>query len=70
MLALGLTGFAFFAELSFEYVTRGDVSSFIGRTDIWKFAIQKIEQRQLLGWSFEAEGENMKAREFTIWWGP
>ncbi len=52
------------------YLTRGDVSSLGGRTDIWKFAIEKIEQSPLIGYGFEVEGEIMKARDFPIWWGP
>jgi O-antigen ligase len=70
ILALGVIGFALATQLNPEYLTRGDVSSLTGRTDIWNFAIEKIKQRPLLGWGFEVEGEIMKARDFPIWWGP
>jgi len=53
-----------------EYLTRGDVTSLTGRTDIWKFAIEKIKQRPLSGYGFEVEGEIMKAHDFPLWWGP
>ena len=70
ILALGVVGFSLVTQLDPEYLTRGDVYSLTGRTDIWKFAIEKIKQRPMLGWGFEVEGEIMKARDFPIWWGP
>jgi O-antigen ligase len=68
--ALGVAGLALVAQLNPQYLTRGDVSSLTGRTDIWSFTIEKIKQRPLFGWGFEVEGEIMKARDFPIWWGP
>ena len=68
--ALGIVGFILVAQLNPEYLDRGDVASLTGRTDIWKFAIEKIEQRPLIGYGFEVEGEIMKAHDFPIWWGP
>jgi O-antigen ligase len=68
--ALGIVGFILVAQLNPEYLDRGDVASLTGRTDIWKFAIDKIKQRPLFGYGFEVEGEIMKARDFPIWWGP
>jgi O-antigen ligase len=70
IVALGVVGFCLVTQLDSEYLTRGDVTSLTGRTDIWKFAIEKIKQRPMLGWGFEVEGEIMKARDFPIWWGP
>jgi O-antigen ligase len=70
ILVVGVVGFGLVAQLNPEYLTRGDVTSLTGRTDIWKFAIEKIKQRPLLGYGFEVEGEIMKARDFPIWWGP
>jgi len=70
ILALAVMAFALLTQLNPEYLTRGDVSSLGGRTDIWKFAIAKIEQSPLIGYGFEVEGEIMKARDFPIWWGP
>lgn len=70
IVALGVVGFILVAQLNPEYLNRGDVTSLTGRTDIWKFAIQKIEQRPLIGYGFEVEGEIMKAHDFPIWWGP
>jgi len=70
IVALGVVGFILVAQLDPEYLNRGDVTSLTGRTDIWKFAITKIEQRPLIGYGFEVEGEIMKAHDFPIWWGP
>ncbi len=70
ILALAVVAFALLTQLNPEYLTRGDVSSLGGRTDIWKFAISEIEQSPLIGYGFEVEGEIMKARDFPIWWGP
>ena len=70
IVALGVVGFILVAQVNPEYLNRGDVTSLTGRTDIWKFAIQKIEQRPLIGYGFEVEGEIMKAHDFPIWWGP
>ena len=70
IVALGVVGFIIVAQLDPEYLNRGDVTSLTGRTDIWQFAIQKIEQRPLIGYGFEVEGEIMKAHDFPIWWGP
>jgi len=70
IVALGVVGFILVAQLNTEYLDRGDVASLTGRTDIWKFAIEKIRQRPLIGYGFEVEGEIMKAHDFPIWWGP
>jgi O-antigen ligase len=70
ILALAAVSFVLLTQLNPAYLTRGDVSSLGGRTDIWKFAITKIEQSPLIGYGFEVEGEIMKAHDFPIWWGP
>jgi O-antigen ligase len=70
ILVLAALSFALLTQLNSAYLTRGDVSSLGGRTDIWKFAISKIEQSPLIGYGFEVEGEIMKAHDFPIWWGP
>ena len=70
ILALAAVSFVLLTQLNPAYLTRGDVSSLGGRTDIWKFAITKIEQSPLIGYGFEVEGEIMKAHDFPVWWGP
>jgi len=70
ILVVGAVGFLMVTQLDPEYLTRGDVTSLTGRTDIWNFAIEKIRQRPLLGYGFEVEGQIMQARDFPIWWGP
>lgn len=49
-----------------EYVTRGEVTSFTGRTDIWKYVVHTIEQRPLTGWGYEVEGELFQNRDFPL----
>ncbi|HVB55188.1 MAG TPA: O-antigen ligase family protein [Candidatus Acidoferrales bacterium] len=70
IVVLGVVSVGLVSQLNPKYLTRGNVSSLTGRTEIWRFAIEKIEQRPLFGWGFEVEGEIMKARDFPIWWGP
>lgn len=70
ILAVSVAGYILVAQLDPEYLDRGDVASLTGRTDIWKFAVEKIKQRPLIGYGFEVEGEILKARDFPIWWGP
>jgi O-antigen ligase len=70
ILAVSMAGYILVAQLDPEYLDRGDVTSLTGRTDIWKFAVEKIKQRPLIGYGFEVEGEILKARDFPIWWGP
>ena len=67
IMVVGVVGFIVMAQLNPEYLTRGDVTSLTGRTDIWQFAIEKIKQRPLLGYGFEVEGQIMQARDFPIW---
>jgi len=70
ILLVGVVGFIAVKSIDPEYLTRGDVTSLTGRTDIWDFAIEKIKQRPLLGYGFEVEGQIMMAHDFPIWWGP
>jgi hypothetical protein len=70
ILVAGVVGYTLVAQLDPEYLTRGDVTSLTGRTDIWNFALEKIKQRPLLGYGFEVEGQIMQAHDFPIWWGP
>jgi O-antigen ligase len=62
--------FAIATQVDTHYFTRGDVSTLTGRTEVWKFAIQKIKERPLTGWGFEVEGQVMQSKYFPIWWGP
>jgi O-antigen ligase len=68
--ALGVAGFSLVNFVNPEYLNRGDVASLTGRTDIWKFAVEKIKQRPLIGYGFEVEGQILQAHDFPIWWGP
>jgi len=50
-----------------EYVTRGEVTSFTGRTDIWKYTVHAIKERPLTGWGYEVEGQIFQNRDFPFW---
>jgi O-antigen ligase len=69
-LAAALVAFAVATLVTPDYFTRGEVSTLTGRTDVWKFAVQEIKQRPLLGWGFEVEGQILQSKYFPIWWGP
>jgi O-antigen ligase len=69
-LAFVVLGFALARQLNSEYFIRGDVSTLTGRTDVWRFSIQKIKERPLIGWGYEVEGEIFKSKYFPVWWGP
>jgi len=69
-LAAALLLFAVATQVAPDYFTRGEVSTLTGRTDVWKFAVQKIKERPLLGWGFEVEGQIFQSKYFPMWWGP
>jgi O-antigen ligase len=52
-----------------SYVNR-DVSSFTGRSDIWAFTIDQIEQRPLFGYGYDVEGAILDDKHFPLWYGP
>ena len=56
--------------VSSDYISRGEVSTLTGRSDIWRFAIKKIEERPITGWGYEVEGQILQDVHFPIWWGP
>ncbi len=53
-----------------EYLSRGNVSTLTGRTDVWEFAISQIKERPLLGYGYEVSGAILQSRYFPVWWGP
>jgi hypothetical protein len=69
-LAGGVLMFAVATQVAPYYFTRGEVSTLTGRTDVWKFAVQEIKQRPLLGYGFEVEGQILQSKYFPVWWGP
>jgi O-antigen ligase len=52
------------------YLNRGDVASLTGRTDIWEYSLEQIEESPILGYGYEVEGEIYQFRHFPLWWGP
>lgn len=69
LVALGAGGVSILSSDSLQYISRGDVTTLTGRTDIWHFTIQKIEERPLLGYGYEVEGQIFQDREFPLWEG-
>lgn len=53
-----------------SYVTRGDVGTLTGRTDMWAYVIEKVWERPLLGYGYEVGGAIFDNRNFTLWYGP
>ena len=46
------------------YVDRGDVSSLTGRTDVWEYSVQRIEDSPVLGYGYEVEGRSISFGTF------
>lgn len=53
-----------------EYISRGDVGTLTGRTDVWAFEIQALKQNLILGYGYEVGGAIFDSRYFPIWYGP
>jgi O-antigen ligase len=71
MLLIALVGSMLTLHLGADrYLARGDVSTLTGRTEIWKFAVGRIEQRPLTGYGYEVAGAILQSRDFPLWWGP
>jgi len=71
-LAVAAAGFVAILMLSDArtYLARGDVSTFTGRTEVWDYALDQIEEAPLLGYGYEVEGQIYELRHFPIWYGP
>lgn len=52
------------------YIERGDVSTLTGRTEVWSYAVDQIEESPLLGYGYQVEGAIYDLRHFPIWYGP
>jgi exopolysaccharide production protein ExoQ len=53
-----------------QYVTRGDLATLTGRTEMWQFVVEKIKERPLLGFGYEVAGVIFQDPRFPVWWGP
>jgi O-antigen ligase len=53
-----------------DYVTRGDVATLTGRTDVWEFVLREIHARPLVGYGYETAGQIFMSRYFPVWTGP
>jgi O-antigen ligase len=53
-----------------QYVTRGNVTTLTGRTEVWRFAASQIADNPILGYGFDVEGAIYQNRTFPLWYGP
>ncbi len=53
-----------------SYVSRGNVASLTGRTDVWNYAMNQVKASPLLGYGYEVEGQIYQLKYFPLWWGP
>jgi O-antigen ligase len=52
------------------YVSRGNVGTLTGRTEIWLFALQQVKDQPILGYGYDVGGAIFDFRYFPIWYGP
>ncbi len=57
------------------YLTRSDVATLTGRTQVMHFSLHRVMENPLLGYGFGAEGQIFHNRYFPLWedlwtWGP
>jgi O-antigen ligase len=69
VLAAAIAALGVFTDIG-SYVTRGDVGTLTGRTDMWAYVIEKIREQPLLGYGYEVNGAIFDSRYFTLWYGP
>jgi O-antigen ligase len=67
LLLLGIVTLSILDRDTLEYVNRGDATTLTGRTEIWRFTIDKIAQEPLLGYGYEVEGQIFQDRHFPLW---
>ena len=53
-----------------QYLTRGNVTTLTGRTEVWRFAAEQIADNPILGYGYDVEGAIYQSRYFPIWYGP
>jgi O-antigen ligase len=71
-LAVAAAGFVMILMLSDArtYLSRGDVSTLTGRTEVWDYAVDQIKEAPFLGYGYQVEGQIYELRHFPIWYGP
>ncbi len=65
-----LAGAAKFKLAEGEYLARGNVSTLTGRTEVWNYAIGRIQEHPFSGYGYDVAGAILKNRLFPVWWGP
>jgi O-antigen ligase len=53
-----------------QYLSRGDVTTLTGRTDMWSFVIRQIAANPFMGYGYDVEGQIFQSPYFPLWWGP
>jgi O-antigen ligase len=51
------------------YVSRGDVTTFTGRSEVWAYTVEQIKHSPVFGHGYEVEGAILD-RRFPLWYGP
>jgi O-antigen ligase len=57
------------------YLTRSDVTTLTGRTEVMRFSLRRVTENPLFGYGFGVEGQIFQNRYFPSWedlwtWGP
>ncbi len=50
-----------------DYITRGDIGTLTGRSEVWDFSIRSIKDHPILGFGYEVEGQILKSKYFSSW---
>lgn len=66
MIALGVVVLIFSGVSLREYAMRGE-GNLTGRTDMWRFVIQQIKARPILGYGYETAGSILRSPYSPLW---
>jgi O-antigen ligase len=50
-----------------RYITRHDISSLTGRTVVWRYSLNQLARRPLLGYGYAVEGAIFNSKYFPLW---
>jgi O-antigen ligase len=73
MAALGLViaaALPIFGRNIGDYLSRGDITTLTGRTEMWAYVVQEIKSRPFVGYGYEVAGAIFASKYFPIWYGP
>jgi hypothetical protein len=66
----GLIAMQLFGRDVGDYISRGNVGTLTGRTEMWQFVVHAIEDHPLRGYGYEVAGALLMSKYFPVWWGP